>query len=278
MFVVAPSVLQAVAASGGFDEDKKRKYRSIPDYDLTNYIVMPLGWVDDDQRKVLYMRFPLWEPARILHSMLWQFTTGRSQGLLGTWGGQLPSMNSLLSVAGMFYQYEIAGKNPYNAFRGKYTLDDNTFKAGGWPAQSELLKQAWNSLGGSALYRFQNEVVDNPPTTKIEKFLQMPGVSNLLGRWLKVSDKGIGDIDEHLLAADDKARANTRLGVQEIQRKLLNNEGMTNSEKLLMRDPYAIRYFWDTWQPNALNFLVPDMKRLENRTPEQKALLLEQNP
>jgi hypothetical protein len=106
----------------------------------------------------------------------------------------------------------------------------------------------------------------------------MPGVSNLLGRWLKVSDKGIGDIDEHLLAADDKARANTRLGVQEIQRKLLNNEGMTNSEKLLMRDPYAIRYFWDTWQPNALNFLVPDMKRLENRTPEQKALLLEQNP
>jgi hypothetical protein len=277
--VAAPSVLQAVAASGGFGNDLQRMYRSIGDYDLSNYWCVPLAYVGEDKRKVLYFRFPLWESARIMHSALWSFTTGRSQGLAAAWGGQLPSMSSLLAVASMFAVYEIAGKNPYSYFRGKYILDDNTFKAGGWQAQKALLKEAWNQMPGAGLlYRFQNMQIDTPPQGKLEKFLQMPGVQGSLGRFFKVSDIGIRDIDEHIISADEKFRAQTRLAVQEIQRKLLNKQPLRDNEKLLMREPYANRYFWDTFQENATAFLIPEMKRLEGRTPEQKAMILEKNP
>src|SRR4029077_14392287 len=99
--IVAPSVLMTLAASGIFGNGMKRLYRSIGDYDLSNFFCIPLGWADEDQTTAVYIRLPLWEPTRILHSMLWQFTTGRSAGTAATWGGKLPSMNSLLGVAGM---------------------------------------------------------------------------------------------------------------------------------------------------------------------------------
>ena len=274
-FVAAPTMMQAVAASGGLGKDMEDQYRSIPDYDLSNYLCIPMGWADKSQNKVAYMRLPLWEPARILHMALWGMSTGRGDSLLSIYGGTLPSMNAMLNVATMWTQHELFGKNPYDSFRGKNVLTDDQFKAGGWDARKELLKYSWNALGGPLLYRFQNAQLDNPSTTKMEDFLQLPVVSNALGRWFKVSNKGIDDMDRTITKPQEQQRAQTRLAVQEIERKMTNNEQLTANERTLMRDPYAMQYLAETLGDRVLKQQSPLMRRLLGKPEEEQMAILQ---
>jgi hypothetical protein len=275
-FVAMPTIAQVLAASGAFGNNKEKQYRSIPDYDLSNYLVVPLGWVGDPaEHKVAYLRLPLWEPARILHMSLWNFMTGRGQGLLSLYGGTLPSTNALLSTFAMWAQYEVMGQNPYDYFRGKNILDENTFKAQGWPATKALLKQSWNNLGGSLAYRFQNQYLDDPPTTGMEEFLQLPIISNALGRWIKVSARGIEDMDRTLTQPELQQRAQTRLAVEEIERKIMAKEGFTDSEKMLLREPYAMMYLTDTLAQHEAAQQSETFRRIKGKSNEEKALILQ---
>jgi hypothetical protein len=279
-FVALPTTLQVLAASGALGQNKEKQYASIPNYDLSNYLVIPLFWADQKQGKVAYLRLPLWEPARIMHMTLWNALTGRAgqvgEQLLKFYGGTFPSQNAMFSTLGMWMNYEIMGQNPVDTYRGKPILDDATYKAGGWLARKELLKQSWNNMGGAIVHRFQNQYLDDPPQTGVEKFLQLPVVNNALGRWLKVSSRGIAEADNRLIADDEQARASTQKAVQEIERKILNQEGLNQSEKLLLRDPYAMQYLTRTLGEHTMSQEVPMFRRLQGKTPEQKLMILEQ--
>jgi hypothetical protein len=273
--IVTPTVLQAVAASGGFGDETRRQFRSIPDYDLSNYLCIPFGWQDREQAKVAYLRLPLWEPARMLHGTLWQFITGRGEGLTSFWGGQVPSMNSLLQVAYMWASYEIFGHNPYDTFRGRTMLSDTEYAAGGWHARQRLIKHTWNSLGGSIAHRFQNPQLESPPEGEVEKFLRLPVVSNALGRWVKVSNRGLTDADRMLTAPVQQQRAETRLAVQEITRKLLAAEPLADSEKRLLRDPYAVEYLFRTLPAVSEARRSNLTRRLQGRPLNERAMILQ---
>lgn len=241
--VMLPTVTQAMAASGAFGDELHDLYRSIPDYDLTNYLVIPLGWADQKQKKVAYLRLPLWEPARIAHGLTWQTLTSRGQGYASYLGGQVPSANPLIGVAAAWWNHEVLGKNPYDAFLGREILDPDVFEAGGWRARQDLARWTWNELGGSIVARFQERPLDIPDDTDLEKFLKLPIVSNALGRWLKVSNRGLADADRKLTAELRQDRAQTRLAVETIMDKMIAREALTNAEKQLLRDPYALEYF-----------------------------------
>jgi hypothetical protein len=241
--IMAPTMMQILAASGAFGDETEELYRSVPEYDLMNFLIVPLGWENKDQKRAAYLRLPLWEPARIAHGLLWNGVTGRGKGMGEFYAGSLPSINSLIDVTRAWMRYEMEGKNPYDSFTGKNWLDENQFAAGGWEARKEMLKDSWNKLGGSVLYRWPNRQLSAPPSQEVTKFLELPVVNNALGRFVKVSDRG--RMDQARRAGEDieQERAQLRLAVQEIVRKHLDGEQWTDAEKRVMREPYAVQYF-----------------------------------
>jgi hypothetical protein len=266
VLLALPTIMQSAAVNGWLGDDRKEQYASIPDYDLTNYLCVPLGWVDREQNKVAYLRLPLWEIARIAHGTLFQTLTARGQGVMQHAGGQLPGLNPLWKIGLVWGEYTL-GKNPVDITRGVNVLTDKQAHAGGPQAAMQLAKYSWNELGGSILHRFQNLNLESAPTTDAESFLRLPVINNALGRWLKVSDKGIADQQRGVGAEVDQHRAQMQLGVDEIIRRMTGEGGwlfaqgaleagdheafarsvkaaqLTESERMLLRDPYALQYF-----------------------------------
>lgn len=241
--VALPTALQAIAAATGFgDDDLREQYETIPDYDLTNYLVIPLGWADEKKERVAYLRLPLWEQARIIHGMIWKGLTGRGQGVMSHAGGQVPGLNPLLTVANQVAQYEILGKNPYDPHRGEHLMTDRDFKAGGWDAQKVLLREAWNLSPGSIAHRFHRENIKRPDPTRLQEFLELPVVSNVLGRWLKVSERGRFDSDRRMIQEIERDRARTQIAVLEIIDVLVNGGALSVDQQQVLRDPYAFEY------------------------------------
>lgn len=240
--VIAPTVLQGLASAGMFGDDLRDAYRSIPDYDATNYLCLPLFWADKQDGKVAYLRLPLWEPARILHGTLYKTITGRGQGYASYLGGQVPGMNPLIDVVTAWATYEVAGQNPYDAYRGQHWLSEDVLKAGGWAARQEMLKQTWNNLGGGIVGTFKQVRLDEPPPGTVEQALSIPVISNLAGRWVKVSNRGLYDRDRQLGIPIDQYRAQVRLSVAPVVEKILTGQALSQSERVLMREPYAQEY------------------------------------
>lgn len=269
--VVAPTILQSLAVNGLFGDDAKELYGSVPDYDLTNYLVVPLGWVDREKKKAAYFRLPLWEPARLMHGALFQGLTDRGRGVLSFAGGQIPGLNPILGTGSMWWDYYVSGRNPYDNFRGRELLTDDQFRVGGSTAFQELMKQTWNSAGGGIIHRFQNIPLGEPEPGRLEKFLQAPVVSNSLGRWIKVSNRGVFDRDrraaEQVLQDDALMREAVRMMVD--KNLASPPETFTEAEKVLHRDPKARRYF------DELRTKVKASRRSLQEQREQKLLTKE---
>ena len=245
--VMLPAVLQALAASGLFGDERQKQYRSIPDYDLSNYWCIPLGWQNEAQGKVAYLRLPLAEPMRVLNGVVFHSLTDRGQGLAEYGAGQLPGLNSLAKVAMGWGTLLLAGKNPPDPLRGKDVIEPDVFEAGGLPVAQAMGKWTWNELGGGIVHRFRDPQLTDAPQENVEKFLQTPVVSNFLGRWVKVSSRGIDDQDRKLAEPVRQQRAQARVAVREMIRKFEAQEPWGPEERALVnRDAYAAQYLSET--------------------------------
>ena len=274
-FVFFPTFLQALAASGALGDEWEKMYASMSDYDLTNYLCVPLGWMNRKNGDVMYLRLPLWESARLMHAAAWQALTGRGRGMSQFWGDTLPSVNSLIQLGAQFYQFEIQNKNPYDTYRGHSLLDDKVYRAGGWDAQKAMLKHAWNQTVGGLVGRFRNPQLESPPESDFQKFLGLPGVNPLLGRWIKVSNRGLADADRRLLAPMEKAQGQMQVAVEEIIRKRLDGEALIQSEHDLMRHPAAMEYYGRSMAQIQMSRQSPMWNRLQAApTAQEKAALL----
>jgi len=264
--IALPTVLQAAAVNGWLGKDRQEQYNSVPDFDLTNYLVVPLGWVNREQRRVAYLRLPLWETARIAHGLAFQAMTSRGTGMTAHAGGQLPGLNPMWKIGLAWAEY-LQGKNPVDVTRAVNVMPDKTFAAGGPAVLAEMGKYTWNELGGSILYRFQNLNLESSPESEGEKLLAAPGINNALGRWIKVSDRGLADQQRRVANETKQARAEVQLGVDEILRRLTGPGSWENlmtglqqndpaavqramaaaalspAERMLLREPYALEYF-----------------------------------
>jgi len=272
--IAAPSMIQAAASIGWMGPGLQKQYASISDYDLANYLNIPLGWTDDDQERIAYLRLPLPEPARILHGLLTQAVTRRGEGITSYMGGQVPSPNAMLGVAAAWANWQVYGQNPYDPYRGKNILTDTQAEAGGWQATRDLAKWTWNELGGSLFHRFQNEQLDTPPAGDVAKFLRLPIVNNAIGRWIKVSDRGLVDANRRETQDLIRQRARIRLGVQEVMRKLVGSEPFTDSEKVLLRDPYAQSYLYDSLPRILIESSSGVLHRLGSAQSREEKLLI----
>jgi len=244
--VLMPTVLQAAAVNGWLGEEWKNRYRSVKDYDLTNYLIPPPLWTDKNQGEVAHLRLPLWPPAQVAHGILFRMLTDRGQGITNFAGGQLPGLNPVLTAALAWFNYAL-GNNPQDLLRGVDILTPDEADVRGIVGAEAMGKWTWNQMGGGIWNRFKNLNLEAPPDTTAEKILGLPIINNALGRWVKISREGQFDKDRADSKEEKIKRSEARLAVRPMLDKLLRNEMLTETERLVLQDPYAKRYLMLEW-------------------------------
>jgi hypothetical protein len=113
----------------------------------------------------------------------------------------------------------LAGKNPYDSYRGREVIPDDEFKAG--PKYSLIPFLKWQSQNLGAGIIWQTSVTERTPETGswVEKALQAPISSNILGRWFKVSNYGLQEEDKAILKKVEGEKSAERVEQKEIINK-----------------------------------------------------------
>ena len=268
-------------------EDHRDQLRSIPERDKLRGFVVPLGWRDKAQGKVAYLVLPFPDQVRYLVAGLRKTaqTAGNDgaakdlgAGSMVQFGGQdLPGQNPLISEGVKWWRYAALGQNPYDAFHAKPALDPDVFKAGGLTAAGDLAKQSLSNLGGGLVYKYRHAAPGETPT-EAEEFLSLPVVSNVLGRWVRVSNAGLTEEANRATAPVQQHEAAMRLVGEEMARKRIAGEPWAPSEqKLIENDPYLAGYVPEKLGRVMKHATSPEMRAFEQATsPMQKAALLQQ--
>lgn len=217
-----PKMLMFGALMGLFGDELKKMLEDVSEYDKTNYIIAPLG--KDKNNKTVYMRVPQDEFGRLLGGILWKGMRISQNNtpimkdltdLLSFTGGQIPSVSPTISSFSSIAQF-VAGKNPYDSFRGRNVLTDDEFEAGGKYALKPFVTWQLKQLGAGVFMK--GYVSQQPPATKTwtQKVIEAPLLSNIVGRWVKVSDYGQREKNKELVQGLKRKEATRRIEEREI--------------------------------------------------------------
>lgn len=195
---LAPKLLLLLASLGLFGEGLKELLGKISEYDKTNYTIVPVGI--DNNGKAVYIRIPEDETGKIISGMFWKVANAikdpKELGDVATYtdlvnyaGGQAPSVSPVITTGVNIAQF-VGGANPYDFFRGRPVLSDQQMQAGGLDKAKPFASFLFEQMGGGIFAKlYTNETVPKTPSLS-EKVVQLPVVSNVLGRFLKTSNYG----------------------------------------------------------------------------------------
>ena len=188
-----PKILMAMATMGMFGKLLKEIMDEATEYDKTNYVTIPIG--KDVNKKAIYFRLPQDETSRFLGGMFWKsqrFLTSRDveslQDVVGLWGGQLPAITPAIALPGDLFQFA-TGKNVYDVYRQRTVLTEDQVAAGWKYKAKPVATYVWNQAGGNIFLKLYSGEPTVPLTPK-ENFLRLPIISNVVGRFFKVTDYG----------------------------------------------------------------------------------------
>jgi len=189
-----PKVIMAGIAGGLYGEELKKMMDKATEYDKTNYTIVPLGLDEND--KAVYLRVPQDETGRFLGGLLWKIlrlnkdkkTVQDVFDIFSFGAGQFPTFSPSFTGAGALVTY-LSGKNPYDSFRNRNIIPNKEFKAGPEHSFPILLKWLGKNQGLGIFYP-TNQNYYNEKETELQKTLNKPFISNILGRWVKVSSYG----------------------------------------------------------------------------------------
>ena len=216
---IVPKILMTMAAAGLFGDELEKLFGKVSEYDKTNYTVVPLG--TDQNGKAVYIRIPSDETGRLISGLFWKISQAAQDpkkladadtytNILAYAGGQAPSISPSVTAiynVGTF----LSGQNPYDFFRGRNVLTDEQMTAGGAEKWKPFLSYMFDNLGGATFTKlYTNETVPKNPTLS-ERVVALPVVSNVLGRWLKVSDYGETEKLKEITGEVDKKKAKEAL-------------------------------------------------------------------
>jgi hypothetical protein len=196
-YTFIPKLLMMAAALGLFGNWLKKWISRATEYDKTNYILMPIGY-DSANDKAIYMRIPQDETSRLLGAIFWKmidtpFNKQRLEldirDIMSLWAGQLPTITPTIEIPISIVDF-LKGNNPYDAFRQRNVLTDQQMQAGGWYAWKPFLMWQIEQLGGNIFMKF-NTGQPSMRTSIGEKILNLPILSNIIGRLIKISDYGL---------------------------------------------------------------------------------------
>ncbi|NIS69643.1 MAG: hypothetical protein GTO12_12030 [Proteobacteria bacterium] len=219
----------------------------VSSYDMANYIIVPLGVTPNGSS--VYLRIPTDEGNRLVGGVLIKgLQRDRAKyitDIIDYMAGQAPTINPALDALISAVQYA-TGRNPYDAFRGRYAISEQIFAAQDERTHKAFAKWLANKSGSTIIYRFQYDDLDRVKS-ELERVLDYPIVSNIIGRFIKVSQAGIReDIKiERELAKRENARK--ILDAKKALTKILNEEPLTekDSQALIEKPDVFDRNFID---------------------------------
>lgn len=264
-------------------EDYRDKLRAIPERDKLRGFPIVLGWADKKQGKVAYIILPFPDNVRGMHALFRktvQTSTGQGTGLQGLesalqyQGQDLPGEHPLISNGRAWWEYWVEKRNPYDDFTGRGMLDEDKVTAR--TAGTDLALKTASDLMGGIPFRYRPDQRDAQPTD-LEQFLQRPVVSNLLGRWVRVSNAGLAEQYRADALPVQKEEAFLRtVGDQMIAR---GNAGLPWTEEqtsLISESPYLAQYLVDASMKSAAGMSSPLVKALtQARSNAQKMAILQ---
>lgn len=210
---ILPKMLMWAALAGLFGDKLKDMLEGVSEYDKTNYTIIPLGL--DKNGKTVYLRVPQDETGRLVGGIFWKIMRASNNNrpilqdlsdLLSFTGGQLPSISPLVTSVSATSQY-LAGRNPYDFFRGRPVVPDYEWEAGGMYRLKPFVNWQLQTLGLGNVWR--GYVSQQAPQTKTwtQKLIEAPVASNIVGRWLKVSDYGKTEKNKQIVQNEEQETA-----------------------------------------------------------------------
>lgn len=197
---LAPKLIMQLVLAGLAGDALKEMLEDVSEYDKTNYIIIPLG--KDQNNKTMYVRVPQDETGRFVSGMFWKamsiakdpkkaLSLDSYLQVLSYTGGQLPSASPVIESVQQTAQF-IAGQNPYDSFRGRQVLTDDQQQAGGMARLKPFAFYIFEQMGGGIFVKLYSTEQQTVPREKTlgEKIITAPAVSNIIGRWVKVSNYG----------------------------------------------------------------------------------------
>ncbi len=221
-----PKILMFMAALGLFGATLKKRMEDASEYDKTNYMIVPLG---EENGKTVYLRIPQDETGRLVGGLVWKGLNlfnkenrepiGKSLSeIFSFMGGQVPNISPAITTTKSIFEY-ISGQNPYDAFRGRNVLSDDVFKAGGARANKEFAGWVFNQLGGGIFQRWASETQTPYEQGPVEKTFNLPILSNIAGRFIRVTNYGETERLNQIKTNDESTKAERRLHETEIVQK-----------------------------------------------------------
>jgi hypothetical protein len=264
---VIPKIAALLGMGGFFGYGIKRIMDGVSEYDVTNYHIIPIGLTKSGRS--VYLRIPQDEYGRLIGGLMYK-TMGAtlkaampdrygkqkpSYGLdlINYLGGEIPSASPLIGAMMDVGSY-MSGNVPYDYFRGRPAYSKMVGEAGGKREFKEFAKYMSNQMGGGIVHRFKGED-RHEIELQIEKWIAIPALSNIIGRWIKVSDYGITEkIREEAKDPYRQEAAERKLTARDAFRKMVSGEydQTTEAEK---------DAFMEEW-PNIKNSF---MEKLLNR-------------
>ena len=229
-YTYIPKLIMYAASVGLLGSMTKAIMEGVSEYDKTNYTIIPL-WVTENGKSV-YLRIPVDETSRLMGGVLWKALSfdkdKMTTGLVDYMAGQAPTVHPGIDILRAVVQYA-SGLNPYDHFRGRYAIPDQVFKAGGARSHKAFVKWLANKSGATIAYRFGPDDVDKIKTD-LEKVIGYPISSNILGRFIKVSDAGIREDLRNSKLEKQQKRTREILDVKDAVYKWLNGEQLSQKE------------------------------------------------
>lgn len=223
MYNLMPKLVMFMAAKGLLGKDNEDAIRNTSEYDKANYSIIPLGKTESGKSVIL--RIPSDEGGRLAGGIFWK-TINLNNGkdflnLLEYASGQAPTFSPTLSTISDFFSYAI-GRNPYDFFRGRKAIPEGIFEAGGVRSLKAFGKYLANKSGVGIIQKFDTNDVETIKT-QIEKDLNIPGVMNTIGRFIKVTDQGRSEEYREAVSGGRKEKINTQLDVNDAIADAINS-------------------------------------------------------
>lgn len=227
-----PKMAMRAALAGAFGATIAAIFKLIPDYELANYLIIPLGTTTDDESgetKAVYLRLPHDDTNRILAVTMWLISRGEDVGkIISGFAGQLPFSNLSPPINIPLRWIDFArGHNPYDSFRRRDVISRDAWEAGGWYAAREMIQ--WNLDQFGVVSNTLDWVIGHPGDQSargaIEKIVgSVPGLS----RVLRFSNRGLSEDDWADVEMEDAEAARLRLSLSDPVRRLVKERYRLN--------------------------------------------------
>lgn len=229
-----PKILMWLASIGLAGSAVKEMMDDVSEYDKTNYTIIPLG--RDENNKTVYLRIPQDETGRLLSAILWKTmnmsnndqSVGKDAGdIISLLGGQIPGVTPTIGLISTTAQY-LSGKNPYDYFRGRNVMSDDVFAAGGAESAKAFWGWQFQQIGGGIFGNLFNGSKTPVDKSIPEKIITFPVASNILNRFIKVSNYGrtemFNQIQDNYAQVDAKRRLEEKDIAREYADKVVKGE------------------------------------------------------